>query len=128
MYFKFRYSSQKYDDSKRLEFSDFLLEELRHNPSNNALRAGLLGLQRSERDPHSWHSKDPSDVEQELAELRQLLALRGTEYYVFHRRYKWLAQALYRTFDDCLAIEERLTSDDDVPDFEPPSRPEDESA
>lgn len=115
MYMKLRYGAAKYDKRKQDQYQRFLEDELTVNPNNKVLRAGLIGLEKTAADPHVWGSKDPTLMEGEYHDLSRDLRLRGTEYYVYHRRFKRLAQALYHSIDDCVTIEDRQSGPEEEP-------------
>jgi hypothetical protein len=109
MFMKFRYGTQKYSPSAWNRFERFFDEELSFNPMNKTLLAGLRGYEGAREVAHDWGSKDPQVMQAAFESLARDLHLTGREFYVRHLRFKRIAQILYRSFEDCVTIEERET-------------------
>ena len=108
MYLKFRYGTQKYSESKIISFERFFERELSYNPENKVLLAGKLALEKSRREPHRHGSKDNPKLEEEFLEATGDLYLDGSEYYVYHQRFKRIAKRLLNSYRNCVTIEERV--------------------
>lgn len=107
LYLRLRYSAPKYTDSKRSQYRSWFSEQLRWNPDNVVLLAGLRALDRAEAEGPLQGSKNAvamrSQFKNETADLR----IRGYEFYVHHLRYKDVARQLLGSSYNCVAVEER---------------------
>ena len=66
----------------------------RKNPQNKVLQVGMLGLDRGMSEPHNIGSRRDNMFEQEWNEIRELVNIRGTEYFAYHADMVRLGQRL----------------------------------
>jgi hypothetical protein len=108
LYTRLLYSSHKYTPEKRETYRSLLAEELRWNPGDKTLVAGLRGLDRAESSPPPEGSKNRRELEGLFRRDTEDLHLSGRECYAFHVRFKELARAVLGL--DCASVtqEERV--------------------
>lgn len=107
LYLRLRYSAPKYTDAKRRQYRSWLSEQLRWNPDNVVLRAGMRALDLSDSEGALEGSKNTVAMHAQFMRETADLGIRGHEYYVHHSRYKDLARQLLRSSFDCTALDER---------------------
>ncbi len=107
LWLRLAYSAPKYDAGRPIKYRRFLEGELAWNPGNKVLLCGLRALDRVSRGLVPSGSKRVGWMQEAYAEDTADLRLSGGEYYVYHWRFKFLAQQILRTPQQCLTVEER---------------------
>ena len=107
IYMKYRYSTRKYKQKVIDRYIQFFENELLHNPDNKVLQIGLDAIERSKNSNDDLKSKDYHKLAQEFDEIKKRYQLDGTEYYIYHRKYRDLAKKLLGSTYDCKTVEER---------------------
>ena len=87
IYGRLRYSTRKYDQWIIDEYNEFLVEELKHNPTNKVLKIGQLGLKNGKADlnPDKLGSKNYAKFKDEYDQIHKAFKLTGKEFYVFKK-------------------------------------------
>lgn len=107
LYLRLRYSALKYKATRRQRYRAWLSDQLRWNPANVVLLAGLRALDRAELDEPPTRSKDAAVMHEAFIRETADLGIRGQEFYTHHSRYKDLARQLLGSSFDCVAVDER---------------------
>lgn len=105
MFHKFRYNAAKYagkDIRKYRAFFEFALEV---NPSNLALRAGQIGLNRGMSEPAFQGAPNRAAFEAEWQDVADLLGSTGREFFALHADFIKLGEQLLGLQPDLIAME-----------------------
>jgi hypothetical protein len=102
LYTRLLYSSHKYTPAKRQSYRVILEEELRWNPGDKTLVAGLRGLDRAESSPPPEGSKNRRQLEGLFRKDTEDLRLSGGECYAFQLQFKELARSVLGL--DCTSV------------------------
>jgi hypothetical protein len=107
MYMACRHAAVSRGNSERARLVSFLTSELIHNATNKTLQCGMLGVDVANAPVVPAGSENRATMESEFLRASAHLCLDGSEYYVYHRKFKRLAQRILGTYQDCVTIEER---------------------
>lgn len=88
MFAKYRYALPKYKPAQQEKMVSFLEDNLKINPEDKALLAGMLGVQAANRKGAINGSKNNEDMHKEFLKETTELNLQGNEYFVDPKWYE----------------------------------------